>query len=790
MKKIILFLSIFIPAFASAQSQLTGKVTDASGHPLDAATITLSHDQKQIASAFADLGNFRLSYKTPGTYIISASLVGYQPLQVTVQLPKDSIGLVMQADSKQLKEVTISYRKPLIERKVDRVTFNVENSIIASGGSAWEALTKAPGVQVSAGNDLTANHKSVQVYMDGKQLNLSGDDLSAYLQGLPSDLVTQIEVFSNPPARFEAEGASVINIITKKAKKQGFNVTLNSGFTQGVYSGYNGSATFNYRKDKLNVYGSYGFTHRHTFQDHDVTIDYGNSLWSSPSRNIYQSNNHNYRLGADYQLKPNQVIGFLVTGSNRTGSSGAHTTTLVTNRKLELDSVLKTDNFAPSSANQYAYNLNYNLKLDSGKRSLNVDIDHSPYQSKINSYADNTSFLPDGSQTSNLFHIYTPSSQHIDIYSGKVDYNYRLFGRWDFASGIKYSSTQSRNNFDYYNHDGNTLNAVPENSNHFIYNEKTAAAYTSISGTMGKWTLQGGLRGEYTRTNGYSITLDSLNKRNYFKLFPTAFIQYKVNDDHELQLTYAYRIERPEYNRLNPAKRYLSPYNVYVGNPALQPAFVHNIELGYTYKQRYNVTAYYTSTHDVFTNINVQDNQSKIYYGTQANLGLSVNTGIRFSAAFHPAAWWEMNLLAEAYRQQEKSAYLSSSFDYHLISYDATLKQSFTIDPKTSLKAEISGIYNGPGIQGVYRANHNSEIDAGIKTNVFKGMGTLRLAVNDIFNTNNNYIRINYLDQHSGFFHHVESRTIALSFSYRLGKNVAASRSRSTASEEERKRAQ
>jgi hypothetical protein len=257
-----------------------------------------------------------------------------------------------------------------------------------------------------------------------------------------------------------------------------------------------------------------------------------------------------------------------------------------------------------------------------------------------------------------------------------------------------------------------------------------------------------------------------------------------------LQFNYAYRIERPEYNRLNPAKRFSSPYNVYVGNPALQPAFVQNLELSYTYKQQYNVTAYYSATHDVFTNINIQDNATKIYYGTQANLGLSVNTGLRLSASFRPANWWDLNVLGEAYYQQEKSAYLSSSFDFRLYTYDATLKQSFTIDNKASLKAEISATYNGPGIQGIYRADHNSEIDAGIKTNVLKGMGTLRLAVNDIFNTNNNYIRINYLDQHSGFFHHPESRTVGLSFSYRFGKNVAASRSRSTASEEERKRAQ
>lgn len=790
MKNIFLLLIVLFPCFAQAQSRLSGKVKDSAGHPLDAATITLKRDDKQISSAFADLGNFTLSYNDAGTYVVSASLVGYEPVQARVQLPGDSLVLVMQADSKALEEVAITFKRPLIERKVDRITFNVENSILASGGSAWEALAKAPGVQVNGSNDLTANRKSVQVYMDGKPLNLSGDDLATYLQGLPSDLVSQIEVFSNPPAKFEAEGASVVNIITKKAKKQGFNATLNSGLMQGVYTGYNASTTFNYRKDKLNIYGSYGFTHRDTFQDHDVSIDYGDSFWSSPNHSISQSDNHNYRFGADYQLAPNQVLGFLVTGSNRDGNNDGQTLTQVTNRQMVLDSTLWTDNYSSNSSNQYAYNLNYNLKLDSGKRSLNIDVDYSPYQSESSAYADNMTFLPDGQQTPSRFHIYTPSAQHIDIYSGKADYTYRLFGKWDLSSGIKYSSTQSRNDFDYFNREGSSVTAVPENSNHFIYTERTAAAYTSVTGIFGKWTLQGGLRGEYTRIRGNSLTLNSVNARKYFKLFPTAFIQYKVDDDNQLQLNYAYRIERPEYNRLNPAKRFSSPYNVYVGNPALQPAFVQNVEFNYTYKRDYNVTAYYSAVHDLFSNINVQDNETKIYSGTHANLGSSVNTGIRLSSSFHPSAWWDMNVIADGYRQQEKSAFLTSSYDFHLISYYASLNQSFTIDAKSALKAEIRGTLTGPGIQGIYRVDHSSTVDAGIKTNVLHGLGTLRLAVNDIFNTNSNYIRINYLDQHSSFFHHVESRNVGLSFSYRFGKNVAASRSRSTASEEERKRAQ
>jgi hypothetical protein len=789
MKKIILLMLVF-PVLAFSQTKLRGKVIDNAGHPLDAVTITLSDNQNQVSSAFADQGSFVLSFPLSGSYTLMATLIGYQPLQLQLQLPADSVILVMQADSKQLKEVTIAYRRPVIERKIDRVNFNVENSILAAGSSAWEALTKTPGVQVNASNELSANRKNVKIYLDGKPLELSGDDLQAYLQGLPSDQVTRVELFSSPPAQFEAEGASVINIVSKSVKKQGFNVALNSSFNQATYSAYNGSAAINYRKDKLNIFGSYAYARRHNFQDHDTYIDFGNSVWSSPNRNINQSDNHNYRLGADYQLSSNQVIGVMFTGSKRTGSTDGHTTTIVTSKQMVPDSTLKTDNFSKNRSDQQTYNLNYNLKLDSGKSSLNVDADYSRYNTNSDAFADNISFLPDGSQTNNLFHIYTPSNQDISIYSGKLDYNYKIEGSWDLGSGLKYSSTQSKNDFDYFNRNAEILLGVPANSNHFTYKESTAAAYTSLSGTIGKWTVQAGLRGEYTRTRGYSATLDSLNRRNYFKLFPSLFAQYKLNEDHELQLNYSYRIQRPEYNRLNPAMRYSSPYNIYVGNPALQPAFVHNIELAYTYKQQYNITAYYTVTHDLFTNINIQDNQTKVYYVTHANLGFSSIAGIRVSAPLHPLPFWEINMMADLSSQHEKSAYLSGSYDNRLVSFAGTINQAFTINSKEGLKAEINGAYNGPGLQGIYRGNHNSEIDAGMKKDIFNKKGSIRLAVNDIFNTNTNYVRINFQDQQSSFFHHVESRNVTISISYRLGRNLTAARSRTTASEDERKRAQ
>jgi outer membrane receptor protein involved in Fe transport len=766
--------------FAVAQSNINGTVTDAEGHLLDGVTITLSQQNKYIATAITDLGHFTLKGVAKGNYTLAAMSMGYQSYTKELQLPTDSITITLPSDHKQLQGVTVSAAKPVIERKTDRIVFNVENSIIASGGTSWEALTKAPGVTVNADNSISAYRKGVEVYMDGKPLHLSGDDLVNYLQGLPSSTITKIEVLTNPPASFEAQGGSVINIVTKKVKKQGINVAFNGSYIQGIYGSYNGSATFNYRKDKLNIYGTYGYGHKHTYMDNRTDINFGDSYWRTTDHNVLNSNSHNYRLGVDYQLTDNQILGVLVTGNNRAGNSeGSIPTRIYSTDKSTLDSTLQTNSTDRKGGSGYTYNINYSLKLDSGKRSLNVDLDYAPYET--HSYAHVNTI----SSSSAPYQIYTPTIQNINIFSGKADYAYTL-GKWSVTSGLKYSSIKSDNKFTFIESDV----LMPDKSNHFEYTESTSALYTNISGTFNKLTVQGGLRAENTNTRGYSYTLDSLNKRSYFKLFPTAFLQYKLNDDNQLQLTYGYRIDRPEYARMNPARHYSSPYNYYVGNPSLQPAFVHNVELGYTYKENYTITANYTSISNIFTNVTVQDNATKNYYITHENLGLSVNAGLRLSAALHPANWWEINVDAGGYYQQEKSAYLQGHYNLKMFTYDARLNQSFTLNKKHGVAAEVTVQYIGPGIQNIYHYESLSEVDLGVKANVMKGKGTVRLTANDIFNAFTYRVNINYLDQQSFFYHKTESRLATLSFSYRIGKDIKAARSRNTASEEEKKRAQ
>jgi outer membrane receptor protein involved in Fe transport len=782
-----------LPFLLIAQTNIKGMVTDRSGHPLDAVTIALSQQNKQATYALADSGRFNMNVKQTGSFTLTATLIGYQTIIKTVTLPKDTLLIIMEETAKQLGLVTISATRPIIERKLDRVVFNVENSIVASGGSAWDAMTKAPGVQLNSGNTLTADRKNVTVYVDDRPLHLSGDELTTYLQGLPSDAVSKIEVITNPPAKYDAEGGAIINIVTKKSKSDGLNVTLNSGYTQATYGSYNAGTIFNYRKNKLNIFGSYNYSNRDKDYKETDFVNYntpGNpSFWNSDVVNHRKSTVNNYKLGADYQLSKNQVIGFLVTGYNAVGNGHSETnTTVAGGNNAKPDSLLHTIIKSRSSTTQFGFNANYTLKIDTAGKNLTVDFDYLPFRSTNRQFLDNYSFLPDGSPASAPYRIYTPTTQDINIYSGKADYTTKLFKRWTLTSGAKYSSIKTDNTFNYFNNAGAVPVLASNQSDHFTYTENTAALYTSINGTVGNWTFQGGLRGEYTRSQGFSATLDSLNKRSYFKLFPTAYVIYKLNDNSDLQLTYSYRIQRPEYFRLNPFKTYVTPYSFVEGNPALQPSFVQNIELGYTWKKQYNITGYYNVTHDMFTYATVQDNVNHLLYTTQQNLGFSSNAGVRLSAPFNPTNWWEINTTADLSWQTERSAYLQGSYDYHKLTFNGSIDQAFTIDKGAGLKAELNASYNTPHIAGIFDIDRTYDVSFGIRKTIFHD-GTLKLAAGDIFYGNSFNVSSHYLNQNNGSLMRGDTRNVTLSFTYKLGKNVRAAKQRETSNEDEKNRA-
>lgn len=692
-----------------------------------------------------------------------------------------------------LKEIAVTARPPLVEQKPGKTTFNVQNSILASGGTVWDALRKVPGVQTNDNGQITANNKSMTVYIDGKPIQMTGENLSTYLSGLPADNLSKIEIMTTPPAKYDAQGGGIINILTKRSKQQGFNATASTGYTQATYGSYNAAATFNYRHDNLNVYGNYGYTQKKLWRQLDgYTIYQTPGTYSDWQINRYLvplTKSHSYQLGADYNLSTNQVVGIRINGYNAAiNTRGYALSSVYNNYKPAADSAIDTRNQRNTSTSNYSFNVNYSLKLDSAGKSLNIDLDYVPYNSNVRQSVNALTTFNDD-KVHNNFNVSMPSSQQINIWSGKADLTYKAGARWNMESGVKFNSISSDNNFSFYNVATGTPVYDISKSNTFRYRENTAAAYTSISGDIGKWSLQAGLRGEYTQTKGHAIIIDSINRKNYLRLFPTVFVTYKQSDDHVFTFNYNIRIERPAYMQLNPARYYSSPYSYMQGNPALQPAINTNLELGYTFRQRYTATAGYARWKGLISNTTIQDNNSKTFYDTQQNLDNIEDYSLTLSANITPADWWEMNINVIGDYRKQHSMFTDGYFASDNFVLDAYLNQSFVISKSGGLKAEISAFYGSPINQGVYHVRRGGDLSFGISKSILKKQGTLKLAFGDIFYTTPYKLDIAYNQQRNGLVQKNDTRNVVLSFSYKFGRNIAASRKRQTASEEEKKRA-
>ncbi|MCX2484973.1 TonB-dependent receptor domain-containing protein [Pedobacter sp. MR2016-24] len=793
MKTIFYFLLLCFPFQLSAQQKVTGVVSDEQGETLDAATVTLSQNGQVISSQLADQGQFTFSGMNQGVYQLSVSLIGYKASLRSFTMPKDTLAIILLNENRQLNEVAVTFKKPTIERKIDRVVFNVENSIMASSGNAWDALGKSPGVQTTNEGTIKANNKGAVVYLDGKPFRLSGDDLAAYLQSIPADQLSKIEVMPNPSAKYEAQGGAVINIISKKTKTDGFNTSLSGAYTRGALNRYTGNGVFNYRKNKLNVFGSYGYSDRdiqrdlNTFTIYETPNSY--AYWDLKRRSLGNTRASNYSAGADYNLTGKQVIGLLVTGNNSAGSSESKSITNIFNHhNVQPDSILYTNTTAESRINQYSFNVNYKVQLDSAGRSLNIDVDYVPYTRNNTQGLSNHTVLSDGSQSASPYQISSPAAQRINIWSGKLDYNYQLGKTWAMASGAKYTSIVSENQFDFFNTAGTVPVPDPSKSDQFDYTENTCAAYTDLSGASGKWILKAGLRAEYTRTKGNSQSLDSINTNSYLRIFPSIFITYKASENNEFGFTYAKRIERPDYRQLNPAKSYSSPYNYQNGNPFLKPSIINSLQLNYTLHHDYTFAAVYTQIDDMSSNVTVQDNVNQRFYDTQLNIGRIQELGAELSAVHHPAPWWEINHLAQGYYRTQKSDQPGNTYNYRQFYFYLRTDHAFTLNKNNGLKAELSAWYNSAVQQGTLWLDKTHDLSAGISKPLFNKQATLRLSAADLLYGNPYRIRIDNQGQNNGIYQKNDTRTFTLSFTYKLGKSMAASRKRITASEEEKKR--
>lgn len=802
MKKIFIwatFLALIISGLAKAQTpvagKITGTVTDKSGIFIPA-TISLKKAKDSISVGILeanDKGIFSFEHLKSGNYLLEINFIGYKKISevITVGGLPVSKNYILEADVTQLGDVSISGKKPLIERFSDKTVLNIENSIVAAGNSAMEILAKAPGVSIDQNGQISLKGKAgVNVLIDGKPTYLSAEQLANRLKSISGNSIKSIELVTSPSAKYDAEGnAGVINIKLKKNSNFGTNGSIDGGFGYGKYAKNDAGISLNHRSRNLNVFGSYNYNYSKNNEDLDIfrINDDGNqqTYFHQSNNQIRAAYNNNYKFGVDYMLNEKSTLGFLTTGYFNNGHDSSIGSTVIGKSYSQSDSVILANNPSTNKYKNQAYNLNYKSVIDTLGQEFSADVDYVQYRNLENTTYNNSFFDSNGSSYKNplIFRNTTPA--FIKIWSAKVDYTLPINAKTKLDMGLKSSKVSTDNDFKFENLLNNNWQNDAGRSNRFIYDEQINAAYASLKHDFKSTSIQIGLRVEQTNSKGNSINEQKVIKRNYIDFFPNLSVNQTLSENNEIGFNYNRRIDRPDYRSLNPFVYFVDLYTFSQGNPFLNPQYTNNFQLSYSYKKALNISFSYGVTSDLITDVLLADNEKKTLFQTSQNLAKQKTYDLTIGYPTQITKFWSMdNSLTNYYNQIISSDLNGAGYNGKKLSFMLNSNHNFKINESTN--AELSGSYISSQIYGTYAIKPYYGIDLGVKKSFLNNKLNIKLAANDIFDTRKARVSSAVSNLNYNLNQKQETRTFKASINYIFGSSsIKGIRERKTGATEE-----
>ncbi|HEU4718929.1 MAG TPA: TonB-dependent receptor [Bacteroidia bacterium] len=789
MRFLPLFLLFLFPQFLSASS-VKGKVTDAENKPMEFVVVTLlrAQDSSLVKGAVTDQDGAFSFDAAAGKYLVCASFTGYTktwngPFDVTDGQDLTVNDIVLQA-SKELDAVTISDIQPLYIQKPDKLIMNVENSPVRITGTAWDLVTTAPGVSVDNNNNISLRGKSgVKVYIDGRNTYLSGDQLVSYLQNISAADVVQVEIISNPSAKYDAEGSGgIINVITRKGSQQGLNGTIRPGIGQGFYTRYEFGADFNYAKEKFNVYGKYFFANSNNANNFNINrnVPY-DGITTNFNQHSFSGNvplGHRVSLGVDFYAKHNITWGGRIDAALAGEKDYTQNSTVISVAGSDTSSLLYQVNHEKSFYNNGAANLYFSQKYDTLGKELSASADYLAYQIGSHNDFDLNYYDNFGNHIAPEEFQRNISYSDIRIFVGQVDYSNPFGRKYKMETGLKSSYVQTYNDlhFDLLDSSSSWFNDTTK-SNRFIYREQINAAYVNGYADFGRWQFEAGLRAEQTISDGNSPTTGEHLHRTYAQLFPSVFILEKLDDKNSLNYTYSHRINRPSYQDLNPFTSYLDKYTYEKGNPFLQPEIADNAEFTYSYLDALFVTLGGSRTKFAMTDVTQQVDSTAIGYKTTVNLDNVYSGYFGVSCPVPIGKWFMMENDLNLSYNQYKSDLFGTLVDNKSWMFNGSSNLTFRLPQEWKL--QLWGWYNSPGTYGIFRMKARGGVGGGISKTMLNRQLQFNLTVQDLFRTTGMHATINFQNQDAYVEFRPDSPRVYLRVRYSFGNSKATRKAQS-----------
>ena len=798
-------MGLLLPLATLAQSGLAvrGTVADGRGAPLELATITLHRaaDSVVVKTEFSDAaGKFLLQSPAAGRYRLSVAQVGCvrywsAPLDLALggAAAETALAIVLQASAATaLKEVTVTGRKQLYEPGPRGTLVNVADNPLSAGATALDVLGRSPGVTLDGGNNLSLRGRSgLLVVIDGRRTPLAGADLADYLRALPAEQIQSLELLTNPPAQYDAQGgAGVIVINLKKDQRLGTNGSANASYGQGRYGKLVGGLSLNHRGKKYNLYGNYAYADRQNFADVDFTRSFAEQTRRPAASSVLTTNqvlrlrSHTAKVGLDLNLSKRTLLGAAVGGL--VSEVKAHT-----DNQTQLLYGPRSERFTSGnelSTKRPSFTANLNIKhsfADSANaRSLSADADVARYHlARLNDLA--TYFDAPG-PASSLLHGDQGST--LIIRAAKVDYAQPLPHRLRLEAGAKATLITSDNNVTFTNTRQGVSAVDTAISKPFYYRENVNAAYASLRGTLAGTSFQAGLRAEQTNLRADQGPRP-LREQHYLQLFPNLLLERALSKSQTLALAVARRVERPSYLQLNPLRAYLDATSYSAGNPYLVAETTTSIELTHSYQGKFTTAlAYARSNRPIVPVIQPAPEGGYLVVSQYANLSTRDFYTLTLTAPLTPRPWWNLFANVLGYYNHYTGTLAGTTLDRGGFGAELTLNNSFALPHGWG--AELNGTYESRQVYNFQNISGRGQLSVGVQKSLWHKQGTLRLNVTDLFYTLPYRVTSTYDTFGERYYSRQDTRVATLSLTYRFGNSkVAAARRRAAGADEELRRA-
>lgn len=765
------------------KGEVSGQVLEKnSSKPVEYASISLYRlrDTSLVTGVITDSkGYFKMADVPGGKFLLRVDFIGFTRYSTEVMVnPKTSsvnIGVVkLEPYVKQLAEVTVADQKPIVEFSLDKKVINVEQNIVALSGSATDILRNTPAVSVDMdGNVSLRGSTNVRILIDGKPSTLSSSPSDA-LEQIPANSVQSIEIITNPSAKYDPEGMTgILNIITKKEKRNGVNGMASVNY--GTWNKYGGSVNLNYRVNKINLFAGYDYKseERKGYRNHDRTMFINDTAtyYNISSNNQNKRISNSVKAGFDYDFNPNNLITLSASyrAGGHPGTSDVKYLIQDYNYNTMSDYMRYEDAIKDNDAST-DINLNYRKKFSIPMHELSTDVFYS-----VGDFIDIEQF-----DEVYDFPVYDGLNQKSETYSTRKnivfqsDYTYPLSEFIKLESGIKATFREMDSDYKFYNLDSGAVDYVATNlSNHFIYNDEVYAAYGIVSGTLKKFTIQGGLRIEQSYIMGHLLNTGEKFRNPYLDFFPSAHTTYQLPAENKIQVSYSRRINRPRERDLNPFIDASDPLTLHQGNPQLKPEYVNSYELAHIKdwkKLSFTSSIFYKKIENIIGRYRIVNDSTQVILVTQINANSGESYGLDFIFSYQPVKLLRLSADFSYYNTSVNGSYGENDLTNDIYSYDGKFNATVNLPKDFSVQANFR--LNGPSVIPQAVREGFWTVDAALRKDFLNRKLSLSFRISDIFNTMLFRVKTTETNLVGTMEFKRETRVAYLTLSYRINEGL------------------